>query len=261
MKLLFRHKKKEVEGFKKYVEDLETSPFKKKVEKFQMAALEDPIYMYWVAMNIFNMRHFFNLDAGDVEVIIESIKEWEKVLVNAFHKSLYEPELIPILNKLKPDIKEKYDYQITLTGTESISPEMNEKNQFSIIKTFRRLQKSQTVSGHPWKLPEDFNILKPRKINNPSGPFTLTFENGQLALEGELKKTQRIGPWKHFFPNGKLMASGEYKDDELNGEWVFYYPNGLKKAQGSFEESKKIGKWQEWDRSNREFTQEYTETE
>lgn len=258
MKMLQRSKKKEMEGFKDFVKNLETTPSEKMLSKFQLCALEDPVYMSWVAKNMMTIEKFFEFSEEEIQTVLSSLKEAVLISAKAIGGTPYEQRLMQSMTK--DDFVEKFKYELTIHT--DIKAEDKEASLFSIFKAFRTMQNKDLIQGLPWRLPT-IDVVKINKNIAPSGPYELFFDDEKKvkALSGELKTKQRIGVWEHFFTNGNLMAKGEYAEDEMNGNWTFYYPDGSPKSEGQYSGGKKVGTWKEWDRNKVETTVSYELTE
>lgn len=255
MKILLRFKKKEMDGFKEYVTKLEVVPRLKRPDKFLQATLEDPVYMSWVAKNLFDINKFLDFSSNSVELVFNQIKECHKVLLLAFHRTSLEGKLLEVIPK---NLLNNYKTEIEILQNAPITTSKQEQAQTFIICTMRELQKKDLIYEHPWRLPP-LHVVKINKNAPTNGLFESFFEDGKTALRGLLRTSYRTGHWKHYYTTGLLLAEGDYDNDEKIGQWSFYYPDGKIKAQGAYDASKKTGQWKEWDRQGKEKIVDYNE--
>ncbi len=83
-----------------------------------------------------------------------------------------------------------------------------------------------------------------------TGNVKKLYDNGQVAIEGEVVSGLREGEWKWYYPNGKLKRTSIYKKGKKNGKTVYYYPNGNKKSEIYFVEDKNIRQIS-WDKNGK----------
>ena len=83
-----------------------------------------------------------------------------------------------------------------------------------------------------------------------SGNVKKLFENGQIAIEGEVVNGLREGLWKWYYPNGKLKRTSIYKKGKKNGKTIYFYTNGNKKSEIYFIDDKNI-RQMSWDKNGK----------
>ena len=239
MRILFRHKKKEMDGFKNYCQSLETMRPQKRTEAFLNATLEDPIYMEWISKNIVTIHHIIELPQEELEEIITHLGTGIKTFARALHQSPLEQKF---LSGISPKLVDKYNAeQENLQVTEL----QKEECIFSVIKSFRKLQSNNKIQSHQWRLPE-LQVVKTPMNRGVSGDYRCTFENGITACEGPMKNDKRIGDWIYYYTSGDILAEGSYEKNIKEGLWTFYYINGKKRLEGEFKEDIRYGEWKEW---------------
>lgn len=240
--MLDRIKKKQIEGFKEFVINMDTTGTEKRVQIFTAGVLEDPLFMNYVMKNIKTFQDLLELDSDDLDKLVLS----QEQILTLFAKSLYsskELETFSIEANL-PHLTSRFRDE--LSYIKELSPKEQDGARIYILKLARKMQMEEKIKGFSWVLPPQ-DIYYPKTYKD--GPLKILFENENIALEGEIKKGRRAGVWKHYYDNGKLLAEGDYQDGIKAGEWKFYYGNGELKSQGKYRDDSKNGSWQEWDRS------------
>lgn len=236
--MLDRIKKKQLLGFKEFVQNMETTSGPKRVQIFMAGVLEDPIYMDWVMKNIRSFGDVLKLPSEEIEKVLMS----QEQLMQLFAKSIIKENLDPL--DLLPRLGGKIKDELSYLG--QVSDQEVDSAKAYILKITRKFQMEELILGFDWKLPpQDVFFSKARR----DGPDKIHFDNGILAAEGEYLKAKRVGPWKHYYDSGKLLAEGEYLDGLKVGEWSFYFGNGELKSQGKYLQDQKHGLWKEWDRN------------
>lgn len=240
MNLLRRSKKNGMDGFKDLVRSLESSAPSKRIERFERLAIEDPVYMDWIARNLLGIKDILDLDSQEFELVIKELKSPGQMLFRAFNKTPFEKFLFQGLPKGIIS-----DYEDEKERGEEIKLSMRIGAQLTLIDIVRNLQNEGEINGVIWHLPEAEIV----NLDTPpaQGKFESTYQNKVLALKGEIKKTKRTGTWEHYFPNGVLFAIGDYEVDQKIGPWKIYYPNGKLKSEGVFTLDTKSGDWTFYD--------------
>jgi hypothetical protein len=252
MTMLDRIKKKQLEGFKEFVQNLEVTSALSRQQIFMTGVLEDPLFMGWVTRNLKTIDDFLNLPTSEIEMVLNNHEQ----AINVFSKSMsgLPEEQIMQLERVLPrhfgKVRDELSYIKELT------PGERESAGFFIIKMVRKLQDDQRITGFGWKLPP-MDIFYPKTYQD--GIQEIVFDSGIVAARGETEKGRRTGPWRHFYDTGKLLAEGEYDDGLKTGQWSIYYTNGLIKSQGKYKSDLKHGQWKEWDRHGHITEVEYIE--
>ncbi len=83
-----------------------------------------------------------------------------------------------------------------------------------------------------------------------TGNVKKLFDNGQVAIEGEVVNGLREGEWKWYYPDGKLKRTSIYKKGKKNGKTIYYYPNGKKRSEIYFVDDKNIRQIS-WDKNGK----------
>lgn len=253
MNTLNKHKKKGLEGFKKFVCSLEGMADKTRLKVVQVAILEDPVYLMAAMSNLINFEYLFKFDGEEKQKIFNSVPGGIKTLLFAIKGHPREVEFINDLDsKTVTQYKDESEYFTPPSFGQTLTA------QKSFVEAMRKLQEGFAIKSFEWKLPSD-GVINGLAFSSASsnGTFILKYDSGIVALEGELEKKIRIGEWKHYYPNGTIMAEGVYISNEKAGPWTFYYSNENVKAKGEFRENLKEGEWEEYDKNGEMFQVNY----
>ena len=79
------------------------------------------------------------------------------------------------------------------------------------------------------------------------GPVQSWFSNGQLQMQGQYEKGQRVGRFTWWHSNGQKQIEGHYETGLRQGRWVEWHINGMKSHQGQFKDDQPVGQWIWWD--------------
>lgn len=242
--MLDRIKKRQLDGFKEFVQNMETTGLLKRQQIITAGVLEDPNYMFWIMKNIKSLPDILELPSEDVEKVLSTQSQVIGVLAKALF-ALPKDRIDGFVNSLP-----KFNSQVRdeLSYINEVPPAELEGAKFFLLKTIRKLQEEEKIEGFSWRLPP-MDIFYPKSFDD--GKVEIFFESGVLAAEGEMLKNRRTGLWTHFYDSGKLLARGHYTEGLKEGKWEFYYGNGKSKAQGFYLEDNKNGAWKEWDRSEK----------
>lgn len=240
MGMLERIKKKQIDGFREFVLNLETTTLQLRRQMLTSGILEDPTYMIWVMKNIRTIDDFLKLPLEEIESVLLS----QEGIINVFVRALDEKILSTLtletdLPKLSSKIRDEKEF------AKDIPPEVKASARSHILKAVRKLQSSETIQGFSWQLPP-VEIFHPKTYVD--GETQINFDSGLIAAQGMMRKNKRQGPWVHYYDNGRTLAQGDYLDDLKVGEWKFYYTNGKDRAQGTYLQDQRHGLWDEWDR-------------
>lgn len=244
MAMLERIKKRQLDGFKEFVQNIETTGLWKRQQIITAGVLEDPNYMFWIMKNIRTFESILDLPSEDIEKVLSLQSQMVGVIAKAL-VNLSKSEKDAFTNALP-----KFNSQIRdeLSYMSEIPPSEIEGARFFLLKTIRGLQQEEKIEGFSWRLPP-MDIFYPKTFDD--GNVEIYFESGILAATGEMAKNKREGLWTHFYDNGKMLARGHYKEGLKEGKWEFYFGNGKNKALGNYEADNKHGIWQEWDRNDK----------
>lgn len=240
--MLDRIKKRQIDGFKEFVINMETTGATNRAHIFIAGVLEDPIYMSYVMKNIRTFDDFLQLDSGDIGAVLTG----QEQVLGLFAKCVFGSDdseimaLESVIPKHLSKLKDELGY------LKEVTPAEKEGAKFYLLKAVRKMQMEEKIHGFHWSLPPQ-DVYYP-KINK-DGLVSIHFESGVLAAEGLFSKGKRIGPWRHNYDRGSILAEGDYFDGLKSGEWVFYYSNGNIKSQGMYKVDLKQGLWKEWDRN------------
>ncbi len=240
MGMLERIKKKQIPGFKEFVQNLETSRSGVREQIAFSGMLEDPLYMSWVRENLVSFEDFFSLPSDDMILVLNH----QEQVLQVFAKSLFNQEkriqeLALAIPKLIGKLKDELSY------LKEVSSHDQESAKLFILKLTRKLQEEEKIQGFRWSLPPAA-LFHPLALKD--GPSETVFRSGSLALKGDIFKGKRKGKWQHFYESGGLLGEGEYDQGMKLGEWTFYGPKGNLKAQGNYKLDEKDGLWKEWDK-------------
>lgn len=240
--MLERIKKRQIQGFKDFVVNMETTGLQTRGQIFMSGVLEDPLYMSYVMKNIRSFEDFLGLDSDDVEKVLSQQDQLPGLFAKCFFGAPEDKlmELEVVIPRFFGRFKDELSY------LKEVTPAEREGARNFILKLTRKLQEEERIHGFRWDLPpQDFYYPKQFK----DGEQRLFFDNGNVATEGTYLKGRRIGGWRHFYETGALLAAGDYFDGEKTGGWIFYFSSGAKKSQGKYLNDLKHGTWKEWDRS------------
>jgi hypothetical protein len=241
MGMLERIKKRQIQGFKEFVVNLETSGLQTRGHIFMAGVLEDSLYMSYVMKNIRTFEDFLELDSDDIDTVLSQQDQLQGLFAKCFFGASEEKlmQLETVIPRFFGRFKDE------LTYLKEVTPAEREGARTFILKLVRKLQHEERIHGFRWNLPpQDFYYPKQYK----DGGEKIYFENGVLAAEGSYLKGRRIGEWHHFYETGALLASGDYFDGDKTGNWIFHFSSGAKKAEGKYLNDEKHGSWREWDR-------------
>ncbi len=244
MNTLGKHKKKGLEGFKKFVGSLESMNDATRMKVVQVAILEDPVYLMAAMSNMTDFNYIFKYGSEDIQKIYSTVAGGVQTLLFALHEHPKEQEFLMSLDDHTiSSYKDEKEYLKDPTPGQIVT------SRKSFVTSMRALQENFTISNFDWKLPSDA-VIHGKSFDNASstGEFKHKYDDGTLALQGDLEKKLRVGEWKHFYPNGQLMADGVYISSEKAGPWKFYFATGELKASGEYKENLKEGTWEEYDR-------------
>lgn len=240
--MLERIKRKQLDGFMEFVENMETTGATKRLQIMTAGILEDPIFMSWVMKNMKTFDDFLTLPADDLEFVLG----FHPQIITILAKSLFEypqekkDDLTNSVAKYASQIRDELSY------LKEVSPQEKDSSKYFMIKSVRKLQHEEVIQGFGWKLPP-MDIFYPKSYSD--GRTQIFFESSILAASGDMLKNKREGLWEHYYDNGKLLARGTYSDGFKHGEWEFYYSNGKPRAKGLYFKDERGEMWQEWDRN------------
>ena len=239
--MLDRIKKRQFEGFKEFVLNMETTSATSRQQILMAGILEDPVFMTYVMKNVRTFDDFLTLPSDEIDLVLRSQEQIMGVFAKCLHGT--ENDTIGMLEGMIPKYISKLKDE--LSYLKEVTPSEKEGAKYFILRAIRKLQIQERIQGFQWHLPPQDSF---RSKVFKDGRIGIYFESGILAAEGEILKGRRSNFWKHFYDSGKLMAEGEYNDGLKSGVWVYYYGNGSIKSQGKYKLDQKHGKWQDWDR-------------
>jgi hypothetical protein len=241
MGMLDRIKKRQLDGFKEFVLNMETTSVNSRQHILMTGIVEDPIFMTYVMKNVRTFDDFLTLPIDEINLVLRSQEQIIGVFAKCVHGT--ESDIIGMLEGMIPKYISKLKDE--LSYLKEVSPSEREAAKYFMLKAIRKLQIQESIQGFRWHLPPQ-DLFRSKVLKD--GKSEIYFESGILAAEGEILKGRRSDFWKHFYDSGKLMAEGEYIDGLKSGVWVYYYGNGNIKSQGKYKSDQKHGKWKEWDR-------------
>lgn len=252
MGMLERIKKKQLDGFREFVMNLETTSLASRGQIFTSGVLEDPMYMSWVMKNIRTFDDFMKLPGDEIEKVLTSQENILNVFVRALEgeRESISPVLEGTIPKLYSRIKDEWEY------VKDVSPDMRISARSHIMKVARKLQMSESIHGFRWQLPP-MDVFYPRTFKD--GLTEICFDSGVMAAKGMMEKNHRVGPWVHYYDNGRILAQGDYLHGLKEGDWTFFYSSGKLRAKGRYFADLRNGLWQEWDREGVPSEVEYKE--
>lgn len=251
MGMLERIKKKQLEGFREFIVNLETTSLEARAQIFTSGLLEDPLYMSWVLKNIRTFDDFMKLPGDEIERVLTS----QEGVIGVFVKALENrDEAGKVLEGTVPKLMSKIRDEAEYVG--EVSPEQRIAARSHVMKTARKLQLSEAIQGFRWQLPP-MEIFYPKSFKD--GLIELFFESGVIAAKGHVEKNQRVGPWVHYYDNGRILAQGDYLNGLKEGSWIFYFSSGKERARGRYLADQRHGTWTEWDREGNSTEVTYAE--
>lgn len=252
MGMLDRIKKRQIDGFKEFVINMETTGAQSRGQIFTAGVLEDPVFMSYVMKNIRTFEDFLELDSDDIDMVLTSQEQILGLLAKCVFGS--DESKIMALERLIPKHLSKLKDE--LSYLKDVTPPEKEGAKFYIMKAVRKMQMEEKIHGFHWRLPPQ-DVYYPKV--NKDGLVKIHFETGVLAAEGMFSKGKRMGSWRHNYDVGNILAEGDYSDGLKTGVWVFYYSNGNLKSQGKYKSDLKHGPWKEWDRNGTMSEVDYNE--
>ncbi|MDA8792005.1 hypothetical protein N9N67_02095 [Bacteriovoracaceae bacterium] len=239
MGILDRRKKQGAEGFKSYVQNLETSPQKTLKEILRISVLDDSIYTKWAVRNILTFTQVLNLDDDTVDLIVDKIPNSYTLFCKALHgrRELEESFTKKISRQHLSKYKDEKEY-IT-----SVKTPVQETVTFTIIKYVRKFQDEGQIQDLKWDMPPQ-SIIDYKRPDTVNGVFEFRHENGEVSARGPLAAYERTGDWQHFYVGGDLMAEGSYNRGKKEGLWTFFALDGSILARGEYKSDEKVGEWE-----------------
>lgn len=252
MGMLDRIKRRQFDGFKEFVLNMETTGSTSRQQILMAGILEDPIFMTYVMKNVRTFDDFLNLPSDEIDTVLKTQDQLMGVLAKCIF-GMPEDKIMALESSIPKHLSRLKD---ELSYLKEVTPSEKEGARYYILKVVRKLQTQEDIHGFKWHLPSQ-DLFHPKV--HKDGKFQIFFESGVLAAEGEIVKGKRNHFWKHFYDTGKLMAEGEYTDGLKSAVWVYYYGNGNIKSQGKYKADLKHGMWKEWDRTGVVSQVEYNE--
>jgi hypothetical protein len=240
--MLDRIKKRQWDGLKDFVESIEVTGASQRQMILINGILEDPIFMRWVTKNVRNFSDFLQLSSDEIAAVVRSSEAMISVMAKALplRDENDIQNFAPIFPNFFGKLRDEVSYLKDVPSAE------RESAQYFIIRTVRKLQKEEQIAGFKWHLPPQDVFFE--KNTKKEGMISITFDDGTIAAEGEILKSNRIGIWRHFYDNGRILAEGSYQEGIKTGAWKFYFGNGEKRSEGRYLNDLRHGKWSEWDR-------------
>lgn len=79
---------------------------------------------------------------------------------------------------------------------------------------------------------------------NEEKPFSgevVSYINGKLEFDGEIKNGLREGVWSYYYPSGQKKMSGLYTDGLKEGTWTYWKENGSQEFIELYKLGKRLG--------------------
>ncbi|MEI6455563.1 MAG: hypothetical protein WCO93_04685 [bacterium] len=79
---------------------------------------------------------------------------------------------------------------------------------------------------------------------NSDKPFTgevVSYANGRVEFEGEIKDGLREGLWSYYFPSGQKKIEGAYAYGLKEGTWTYWKDNGQQDVIEMYKMGKRLG--------------------
>ena len=80
-----------------------------------------------------------------------------------------------------------------------------------------------------------------------NGLFTISFENGNTIMKGNIVFDKNEGKWLYYYPSGQLESTGNFKNNKPDSIWTWYFPGGKIKEMGLFVAGLREGNWKMYD--------------
>jgi len=243
MEMFHKHKKKDIDGFREFVLFFEQLSVAKQELILDVGILEDPLYLSWITRNMLTFLSLFELDQNDFNKIIPLIPNKFITLAKAFYKKT--PEETELLARFPQTWIKQYKEEFELLKDMRIN--MQENSQALIIQSIRKHIKLIDYKKLSWKIPP-IEIVTLQRNPLKDGTYEICYDNGNLAMAGDLEKYRRHGYWEFYFEDGNIATQGVYNQGLKEGSWSFYNKNCALKACGQFHQDHKEGPWEEWNR-------------
>lgn len=242
MGMLERIKKKQIDGFKDFVQNLEITAGSTKHQIFTTGVLDDPVYMSWVMKNLKTFEDFMKLPTEDIEEVLSHQDRIISIFVKCFWGEGEDKitGLESVIPRFMSQIRDEVSY------IQNVTPSEKEGARYYMVKSVRKLMSEEKINGFRWELPP-MDIFYTRTYKN--GLVELFYESGAIAAKGPMEANKRTGQWQHFYETGQTLAFGDYYEGVKVGEWTFNYANGKVKSAGKYIADDKHGIWKEWDKN------------
>ena len=79
---------------------------------------------------------------------------------------------------------------------------------------------------------------------NAEKPFNgdvVSYQEGKLEFEGNIKNGLREGHWNYYFANGQKKSEGNYVSGAKDGTWTYYSENGVQSGVETYKEGVILG--------------------
>ncbi len=242
MENLKKYKKNHSQGFEQFVLSLESKNQKVQSDILIKSYLEDPIYTKWAHQNLRGFDYFLELDSEAFQLIIKHFPNTSILFLRALKN---HPKEFEIIDQNFPHLLAK-QYRVD-REVETVTTFLQEESRLKLLDFVLESKKNGLMLPFKFKLPTDDILNGLHFVLPKEGSVSVFFDNGSMAIQGEMKKGLREGDWIAFYPDQTPCAEGTYLEGLQVGEWSYFYQSGDLKARGCYEKDEKHEAWFEFD--------------
>jgi hypothetical protein len=141
MGMLDRIKKRQLDGFKEFVLNMETTTASSRQHILMTGILEDPVFMTHVMKNVRTFDDFLNLPIDEIDLVLRSQEQIMGVFAKCVHG--LESDTIGMLEGMIPKYISKLKDE--LSYLKEVSPSEKEGAKYFILKAIRKLQMQESI--------------------------------------------------------------------------------------------------------------------
>ena len=239
---LKKYKKNHSIGFEQFVLSLENKNHKVQTDILIKSYLEDPIYTQWAQLNLRGFDYFLELDSEALQLVIKHFPNTHILFLRALKNHVKEFEII---DQNFPHLLAR-QYRVD-REVEVVTTFLQEEARLKLLDFVLDSKRNGLMKPFKFQYPVDDILNGLHFILPKDGNVSLFYENGNMAIQGEMKKNLRQGDWIAFYPDQTPCAEGTYHEGLQNGEWSYFYQSGDLKARGCFVKDEKHETWIESD--------------
>ncbi len=186
--------------------------------------------------------YFLELDQDEMQIIIKHFPNAHLLFLRALKN---HPREFEIVDANFPHLISK-QYRVD-REVEKVTAFLQEESKLKILDYVLEAKREGLIRPFKFKYPQD-DILNGNHLEIPrDGKVSLFYDDGVMAMQGEMNKGAREGDWIVFYPDQTPCAEGTYHQGNQVGEWSFFYQNGDLKSQGLYDNNEKHETWKEYD--------------